>query len=45
LSRAFVYALIAKNELPTVRVGRAVRISYTSLQRWIAQHETERQDT
>jgi excisionase family DNA binding protein len=45
LSRAFVYALIAKNELPTVRVGRAVRISYSSLQRWIAQRETEREDT
>ena len=39
LSRAFVYELIAKNELPTVRIGRAVRLSYLSLQQWVAERE------
>ena len=39
LSRAFVYELIAKKELPTVRVGRAVRVSYSSLQKWVAERE------
>ncbi len=39
LSRAFVYELIAKKELPVVQVGRAVRLSYMSLQRWVAERE------
>ena len=39
LSRAFVYELIAKNELPTVLIVRAVRLSYLSLQQWVAERE------
>ena len=38
-SRAFVYELIAKKELPVVQVGRTVRLSYTSLQKWVAERE------
>ena len=39
LSRTKVYALIATEGLPVVRVGRAVRVSPTSLQRWLVQRE------
>jgi excisionase family DNA binding protein len=39
LSRTMVYTLIATQGLPTVRFGRAVRVSPTSLQRWIEKRE------
>ena len=34
-----VAELIAAKSLPTVRIGRSVRISAVSLQKWIEQHE------
>jgi len=33
--------MIATGELPTVRVGRAVRISVTALQKWVEQREQQ----
>ena len=39
LSRTKVYELIAVEGLPVVRFGRAVRVSPTSLQRWLARRE------
>jgi len=39
LSRTMVYTLIATQGLPTVRFGRAVRVSPVSLQRWIEKRE------
>ncbi len=39
LSRTMVYTLIATQGLPTVRFGRAVRVSPTSLQRWLEKRE------
>ena len=41
LSQAKVYALIATEQLPTVRFGRAVRVPYQSLQQWIQKREQE----
>ena len=38
-SRAFVYELIAKKELPVVRVDRTARLSYASLQKWVTERE------
>jgi excisionase family DNA binding protein len=38
LSRPKIYDLIGEG-LPIIRFGRAVRISPTSLQRWLAQRE------
>ncbi len=35
LGRTKVYELIATGELPVVRVGRAVRISSTALEKWV----------
>ncbi len=39
LSRAMVYVLINREGLPVVRLGRAVRVSTTSLQKWIEERE------
>lgn len=39
LSRTKVYTLIATEGLPVVRFGRAVRVSPTSLERWLQQRE------
>jgi excisionase family DNA binding protein len=36
-----VYELIAREGLPVVRFGRAVRVSVTSLQQWIEQREKQ----
>src|SRR5438067_1956028 len=42
LSRAKIYRLIQNRELPVVRIGRAVRVSWTSLQHWVSLQEQER---
>jgi excisionase family DNA binding protein len=39
LSRPKLHDLIAHEGLPTIKFGRAVRISPTSLQRWLASRE------
>jgi excisionase family DNA binding protein len=36
-----VAELIAARSLPTVRIGRSVRMSAVSLQKWIEQHEDQ----
>lgn len=36
-----VAELIAAKSLPTVRIGRSVRISAASLQKWIEEHEDQ----
>ena len=39
LGRNKVYDLIQKEGLPTLRFGRAVRVSYKALQEWLEQRE------
>lgn len=39
LGRTKIYHLIDKEGLPVLRFGRAVRVSYHSLQKWIQQRE------
>ena len=39
LGRTKVYELIATEGLPVMRFGRAIRVSPTSLQRWLQQRE------
>jgi excisionase family DNA binding protein len=39
LGRTKIYELIAIGELPTIRVGRAVRISVSTLQKWVEARE------
>jgi excisionase family DNA binding protein len=41
VSRPTVYTLIDTEGLPIIKLGRSVRISPISLQKWLAQHEQE----
>lgn len=43
ISRAMVYRLIQHSSLKVVRLGRATRISVSSLEQWIREQEHERQ--
>lgn len=44
LSSAKVYALIASGELPSVRVGRSVRVPEAALRDWVRQRTREGAD-
>ncbi len=39
LSRTTIYALIRDRDLPTVRIGRTVRVRQVELDHWIISHE------
>ena len=39
LGRTKVYELIKYEGLPTVPIGTAIRVSITSLQKWVEDHE------
>ena len=41
LGRTMIYQLIDKEGLPVLHFGRAVRVSYVSLQEWIKQREVQ----
>lgn len=41
LSRSTIYGLIASGELPSVRVGRAIRIPVQGFKQWIERKATE----
>jgi excisionase family DNA binding protein len=41
IGRTNIYELIATGELPTIRVGRAVRISVRTLQKWVEEREQQ----
>lgn len=40
LGRSTVYQMLASGELPTIRIGRSVRVSKSSLLRWISDRES-----
>jgi excisionase family DNA binding protein len=42
LGRTKVYDLIATNQLPVVRFGRAVRVPCASLRRWVEEQEQQK---
>ncbi len=42
VSRPTVYELIAREGLPTIKLGRSVRVSPVSLQNWLAERERVR---
>lgn len=44
IGRSLMYELIARREIPSVRLGRCLRVSTESLQQWIREREKERQD-
>jgi excisionase family DNA binding protein len=39
LSRAMIYNLINREGLPVIHLGRAVRVSTMSLQKWVEERE------
>jgi excisionase family DNA binding protein len=41
IGRTKIYELIATGELPTIRVGRAVRISVSTFQKWFEAREEQ----
>lgn len=41
LSRSTIYAMIASGELPSVRIGRAVRVPADGLREWV-KRQTEK---
>ncbi len=43
LGRTKIYELIGSGELPVIRVGKAVRIPVTALEKWV--EEQQHQDT
>jgi excisionase family DNA binding protein len=36
-----MYEMIATGEMPTIRIGRAVRVSASALQKWVEQREKQ----
>ena len=41
LGRTKVYELIAAGGLPVIRLGRAVRVSVTALQKWVEERDKQ----
>ncbi len=39
VSRAYAYRLVARGELPSVRIGKSVRVPYRALLDYIERHE------
>jgi len=44
IGRSLIYELIARREIPSVRLGRCLRVSTESLQQWIREREKQRPD-
>jgi len=40
IGRSMVYELVARGELPSVRIGRCIRVSSESLEKWVKERET-----
>ena len=41
IGRSLIYELIARNEIPSMRLGRCIRIPSESLQRWLKDQELQ----
>ncbi len=39
IGRSLVYELIARKEIPSIRLGRCIRVPIESLQRWLKDRE------
>ena len=39
IGRSLVYELIARKEIPSIRLGRCIRVPSESLQRWLKDQE------
>ena len=41
IGRSLVYDLIAQKEIPSIRLGRCIRVPSESLRQWISEQETK----
>ncbi len=41
IGRSLIYELIARREIPSIRLGRCIRIPSESLQRWLKDQECQ----
>ncbi len=41
IGRSMVYELIAQKEIPSIRLGRCIRVPLGALQRWVKEKENE----
>lgn len=39
IGRSLVYELIAQGQIPSIRLGRCIRVPSASLEKWIKDHE------
>ncbi len=44
IGRSLVYELIARREIPSVRLGRCLRVPKESLQQWLKEREEQEPD-
>ncbi len=44
LGRSKIYEMMAAGELPTVRVGRAIRVPRAALEAWVSRHTVDAAD-
>lgn len=44
ISESITYRLVARGELPSIKIGRAIRIVPDSLKRWITEREQAQQE-
>lgn len=44
IGRSLVYELIARKDIPSIRLGRCIRVPSESLQRWLKDKEIQRHE-
>lgn len=44
VSRAKGYAMLASGELPSIRIGRSVRVPVADLREWVEQQKTKQRE-
>lgn len=44
IERSLMYELLARREIPSVRLGRCLRIPTESLERWLKEKENKKHD-
>ncbi len=44
IGRSLVYELIARKEIPSIRLGRCIRVPSESLQQWLKDQEIKKND-
>jgi excisionase family DNA binding protein len=40
IGRSLVYVLLSTGEIPSIRLGKCIRVPKASLEKWMVEHET-----